>query len=384
MNVRIAHVDLTAFFVSVERLLNPRWVGQPIMVAGPPESRGVVTCASYEVRPYGVHAGMATSIAMRKCPIAIRIDGHYEAYQEFSRKVQEFLQYYSPVFEPASIDEFYMDWTGCGKIFGGSYLKFAQRLQRAIGRRFGLPCAMGIASNKTLAKIACDRAKPDGVIEVPDGEEAKFLQPLDVGVIPGVGDVMLEKLHRLGIRTCGQLALLDAADVEHTLGTWGVSAQRHARGHGSDYLSVEHDQKQVSTEETFASDTRDIDFLHQTLHRMAWEIANDLRSKEAKSRCIHLKLRYADWTTITRQIAVEPTFDPVQIYHVALALLKRADTRRLPVRLIGVGASHLTNESMTMDLFHQDTEKREELLKTVDRINSKFGDSSLIRVGCGI
>jgi DNA polymerase-4 len=109
-----------------------------------------------------------------------------------------------------------------------------------------------------------------------------------------------------------------------------------------------------------------------------------LRSKEAKSRCIHLKLRYADWTTITRQIAVEPTFDPVQIYHVALALLKRADTRRLPVRLIGVGASHLTNESMTMDLFHQDTEKREELLKTVDRINSKFGDSSLIRVGCGI
>ncbi len=383
MDIRIAHIDLTAFFVSVERLLHPEWIGQPIMVAGPAESRGVVTCASYEIRPYGIHAGMATALALKKCPHAIRIDGHFASYQEYSAKIQDFLRYYSPVFEPASIDEFYMDWTGCEKIFGGSYHRFARRIQQVILRRFGLPCAMGIASNKVLAKIACDQAKPVGVIEVPDGEEAAFLHALDVNVIPGVGEVMLDKLHQRGIRTCGQLANLDSDYVGQTLGKWGLSVQSCARGKGTDHLTVEREQKQISTEETFATDTRDIAFLHHTLHEMSLKVAKELRAMDLKSRCVHVKLRYSDWKTMTRQMTVEPTHDPARIYQAALSLLKRADSRRLLIRLVGVGVSHLTEDGDSIDLFHQDDEKREWLLQTVDKINSKY-DASLVRLGCGI
>ncbi len=384
MSVRIAHMDLTAFFVSVERLLNPQWVDKPIMVAGPPEGRGVVTCASYEVRPYGVHAGMATSQALRKCPIAIRVDGHYSAYAEFSERIQQFLRYYSPVFEAAGMDEFYMDWTGCRRIFGGSYRQFARKIQTAITRRFGLPCAIGIASNKTMAKISCGTAKPVGVTEVADGREAEFLHDLDVSVIPGVGEVMLAKLVQRGIRTCGQLAALDSEYVGRVLGRWGLAVQSSARGRGTEYLTVDREQKQISEERTFSEDTRDRTFLSTTLHNMALNVSRELRKQNLRCRCIHVKLRYSDWVTYTRQIMIDPTQDPTVIYQTAWKLLQKADQRRLRIRLVGVGISHLTDDHVTMDLFRLQEEKKEWLLKTVDQINQKFEDADLVRVGCGV
>ncbi|MBX7152257.1 DNA polymerase IV, partial [bacterium] len=207
--VRIAHIDLTAFFVSVECLRDPALVGKPIMVAGPADKRGVVTCASYKVRKYGVRAGMATAIAQKKCPIAIRVDGHRRLYEEYSYRVRKYLKQYAPEFEAASIDEFYIDWSGCEKLFGTTLLNFAIRIQKEILQTIGLPCAIGIGSNKIISKIACDRAKPNGVIEVIAGDESGFLSSLDVSVLPGVGKVMKESLYSRGIHTCGELAVLN-------------------------------------------------------------------------------------------------------------------------------------------------------------------------------
>ncbi|MBL7994062.1 DNA polymerase IV [bacterium] len=378
--IRIAHIDLTAFFVSVERLLHPEWVGKPIMVAGKADHRGVVTCASYEVRKFGVHAGMATAIAQRKCPIAIRVDSHHDAYEEHSRKVRTYLKQYAPVFEPASIDEFYIDWTGCEKLFGGSIVSFAEKIQKNILEQFGLPSAMGIASNKVTAKIACDNAKPYGIKEIAPGAEAAFLEPLDVKVLPGVGEVMLKQLHQFNIRTCGQLAQLTPEFVEENLGMWGLHIQGYAQGNGSHELSVAREQKQISTEETFARDTRDKKFLHQTLHEMTLKLSEILRHSEIKARCIHLKLRYADWVDQTRQMEISPTHDPAVIYKKALQLLAKADTRGLPIRLIGIGLSRFGEEEAALDLFDEDNTKREHMLKAVDGINSKF-DKTIIQIG---
>lgn len=380
---RIAHIDLTAFFVSVERILDPALVGQPIMVAGRAESRGVVTCASYEVRPYGVHAGMATALAVKKCPMAIRIDMHPDAYEEYSRKVRDFLAQYAPILEQASIDEFYIDWTGCEKLFAGDIPKFAGKIQRNIAKRFNLPCAIGMASNKVTAKIACDQAKPSGVTEVPPGNERHFLAPLSVKVLPGVGAVMFEKLNMRGIHTCGQLAGMDADVVGRSLGKWGLTLQEYARGRGPQKLTLVREQKQISTEETFATDTRDMPFLRATLHAMALKISEELRSLDMKARCIHLKLRYADWIDLSRQTTIEPTNDPVVVYETGLALFKKADTRRVTIRLIGVGVSRFTDDSTPIHLFRQNEEKKEWLLKTVDKINHKY-DGTLVRIGCGV
>lgn len=380
---RIVHIDLTAFFVSVERILNPDLVGKPIMVAGPPESRGVVTCASYEIRPYGIHAGMPTAQALRKCPIAIRVDSHFHSYAEYSKKVQDFLKSFAPVFEVASVDEFYMDWTGCERLFGGNLKRFAEDIQHTILREFGLPCALGIASNKSVAKIACDHAKPYGVLEIHPGEEAEFLKPLGVEVISGVGEVMEGQLHLRGIRTCGQLAAMDSEYLGRTFGKWGLHVQERAKGRGSEHLTVEREQKQISKEETFASDTRDKAFLNATLHSMTLNVSEQLRAMDLKAQCVHVKLRYSDWVTHTRQITVPPTNDPAFIYQTALKLLDKADERRVTIRLVGMGLSKFLEDCTTINMFRQKEERREWLLKTIDKINHRY-DDTLVKVGCGV
>ena len=380
-NIRIVHLDLTAFFVSVERLLDPSLVGKPVIVAGRAESRGVVACASYEARHYGVRAGIPTGAAERKCPSVIRVDAHYDAYEKYSTKVQQFLKTYSPIFEAASVDEFYMDWTGCEKLFGGDLFNFALRIQKTISTKFGLPCALGIASNKMAAKIACGQAKPEGVIEIAGGHEATFLKPLSVGAISGVGEITLEKFHLRGIRTCGQLAKTDSEMIGQSFGKVGLAVQQYARGGGDRFLTVEREQKKISRETTFATDTRDIKFLSETLHEMILEITEELRCLDLKAQCLHVKIRYSDWVDHTRQVKISPSNDPGILYQNILRLLKKADTRRVTMRLIGVGLSKLTHDVFTMDMLKQDEEKREHLLKAVDKINYKYGES-VVKVGC--
>ncbi len=378
--VRILHVDLTAFFVSVERLINPDLVGKPIMVAGSADSRGVVTCASYEVRAYGIKAGMPTALAERKCPHAIRIDAHYEAYSEYSNKVQAFLKNYAPVFEAAGLDEFYLDWTGCEKLFGGDLYRFALRVQKTIRTKIGLPCSLGIATNKIAAKVACDQAKPDRVIEILPGAEALYLKPLSVGVLCGVGDVMREKLNLRGIRTCGHLAELDSEYVGQAFGKVGLNIQRYAKGFGDDFLTVAREQKQISRSETFSSDTRDEHFLNNRMHEMTLDISEELRALGLKSRCVQVTLRYSDWVEYSRQISVSPTDDPASIYQIGLGLLKKADTRRVTIRLIGIGVSKFTEDAFTIDCFRQNEERREWLLKAVDKVNHKY-KSTVVKIG---
>ncbi len=373
--VRIAHIDLTAFFVSVECLVNPALAGQPVIVGGPAESRGVVACASYEARKFGIHAGMATAIAERKCPHVIRVDGHYHLYEKYSNTIQAFLKTYAPSFEPASIDEFYLDWTGCERIFGGNLHVFALRLQKTILKRFGLTCAIGIASNKITAKVACDQAKPDGVTEVGSGYESEYLRPLPVEVLTGVGEVTMGKLHLRGIRTCGELAEMDSSYIGQVFGKNGLTIQSYARGYGDAFLIEAREQKQISREETFSTDTRDAVFLSEILHRMALEVSEELRSLDLRACCLHVKVRYSDWVQYARQMTVSPTHDPEIIHKTAWHLLRKADTRRVTIRLIGIGVSKFTEDVFTIDCFRQQEIRREWLLKAVDKINHKYNDT---------
>ena len=379
---RIAHLDLTAFYVSVEQVLNPELIGKPIMVAHAPESRGVVTCASYAVRKYGIHAGMPTSVAMRNCPHAIRIDGHFEVYQEYSDKVQQFLKNYAPVFETAGMDEFYLDWTGCERLFGGNLYNFARSIQNTIFEKFGLPCSIGIASNKILAKVACAQAKPIGVSEVKPGLEAEYLKALNAEVLPGAGEVTLKKMRRRGIQTCGQLAKLNMDYVGQALGLIGLKLQNYTRGFGPQYLTTVRKQKQISTERTFASDTRDKRFLHDLLHKMVLKVSQEMRALDLRAGTVHVKLRYSDWITHTRQIRVPAVNDPGIIYQTARSLFVKADNRRVSIRLIGVGLSAFSQDITTIDMFRQDEERREWLIKTVDKINYRY--KKKVRIGCGI
>ncbi len=379
---RIAHLDLTAFFVSVERALHPEWIGQPIIVAGDPQKRGVVTCASYEVRKYGVRAGMATSLALKKCPIAIRVKSTFGAYQDYSRRVRNILKPYAPVFEIASIDEFYLDWTGCERLFGKPFTEIARSIQDTIRKELSLPCAIGIASNKMMAKIACDRAKPTGILEIPEGEEAEFLESLPASVLPGIGEYMTEQLARYNIRTCGDLAKLPVDFVARRFGQWGLYILESARGEGSQELSTGHERKQMSTEETFPDDTRDMSFIRIKLHEMTAYLSEDMRTAGRKARTVRVKIRYHDWMQHSRQTTVQPTYDPVTLYKIALRLFAECDREKKPIRLIGVGCV-LEGEDAALDLFDDESQhRRDELLKTVDSINRKF-DKPVVKIGSG-
>ncbi len=379
---RIAHLDLTAFFVSVERVLHPEYADQPIIVAGDPQKRGVVTCASYEVRKYGVRAGMATSLALKKCPCAIRVRSTFGAYQEFSRKVRQILIPLSPAFEVASIDEFYMDWTGCERLFGKPFTETARQIQSAISDQLSLPCAIGIASNKMMSKIACDRAKPTGIVEIPEGGERRFLEALDVSVLPGAGEFMTGHLHKFGIKTCGDMAKLKEDFVTRHFGQWGLYIWESAQGMGSAELSAGHDRKQMSTEETFAVDTRDMNFIRIKLHEMISYLAEDLRAADRKAKTVRVKIRYHDWTEHSHQTTIQSSFDPVVLNKIVLKLFSECDRDEKPIRLIGVGCVMDTGDS-TLDLFENKNEtRRTDLLKAIDSINQDF-DKPVIKIGSG-
>lgn len=378
----IVHLDLTAFFVSVERALNPKWNGQPIMVAGDPKKRGVVTCASYEVRRYGVRAGMATALAMKKCPMAIRLDSNFEAYHTYSRRVREILMPLSPVMEIASIDEFYLDWSGCERLFKHSFKAMAEWMQNQIRGELSLPSAVGMASNKMMAKIACNWAKPEGVLEILPGDEEKFLCDLPVSVLPGVGEYMTQELARFGIRTCGDVVRWGPDFAHRQFGAWGEYIYRSAKGEGETSLSTGHERRQISTEETFAEDTRRMDFIRAKIYEMAFYLSEELRSTGHKAKTVRIKIRYADWEEHTRQSTMPSTWDPIVIWKQALRLFTECDRIAKPIRLMGLGL--VLNESEeTIDLFREaHHERRDRLLKTMDAINRYF-DKTVIRIGSG-
>ena len=369
----ILHLDLDSFFVSVERVLNPSLNGKPVIVgANPHDERGVVAACSYEAREHGLHSAMPISRAYELCPNGIYLTGHSEEYSLFSRAVKRLLRRYAPQLEQASVDEFYMDFTGTGKIYG-SIFAFAKKLQEELERSLGLPSSIGIGANKTIAKIASEYAKPRGVTYVIPGMEAEFLAPLPVEVIPGVGKVMKGKLNGRGFKTVGDVAAASAEYFSSAFGKLGLSLYEKALGKGEEYLSVVAPQKSISKEKTFLRDEADIRKIAKTLLALTGKVCQQLRNYGWTTSKVGIKLRYSDFLTVTREKKIAPSDDDRFIYETALALLRKAYSRRVSVRLVGIKLTGFAEYVEELPMFPDVTQLRRRLFRAISKIRNKYG-----------
>jgi len=368
------HVDLDSFFVSVEQVLNPELKDKPIVVGGNPKRRGVVATASYEARAFGLHSGMPLVTAARLCPGAIFIEADFARYRGFSQKFMAILNDFSPSIEPMGIDEAYLDVTGFESIHG-SIRQMAHKIKQRVRNEVGLCASIGIASCKVVAKVASDFSKPNGLIEVAQGEERNFLAPLPVGKLPGVGKQSVEVIKDLGVHTIGELAQMPSHTLRSHLGSAGEVLHRLANGIDDSQVLPPGEAKSISRETTFAEDTRNYSFLEATLWAQSERVGADLRKQGKQAKCVTLKLRYADFSTITRSRTLRHSVGTDQeIFETGIGLLNGVlETERKAVRLIGIGVSSLVGVSLQATLFSPSTEKLEQLNKAVDRIRTKYG-----------
>lgn len=379
----IFHVDMDAFFVSVEELFDPGLKGKPVIVGGRKNERGVVAAASYAARKFGIHSAMPLRTATRLCPHAIFLDGHPDRYREYSRRVHEILLGFTPLVSMASIDEAYLDMTGTERLWGPP-LAAATRLHNRIAERTGLNCSIGIATSKMLAKVCSDFAKPNGIAWVPPGMEAAFLAPLRVSRIPGVGRVTAEKLHEIGVRRVGDLARLNEDFLLRRFGHWGLALAGKARGSDAGAwfegeIGAYEDPKSISHEHTFSCDVRDQGLLEATLARQAEKVGRRLREHRLFARTVELKLRYSDFTTLSRSRTLPEATDlDADLIAVSRDLFRRAWRKGAPVRLIGMGVSGLCEAQGQVSLFEAEKKERaRQALAAVDRIRDRFGEKSV-------
>jgi len=379
----IFHIDLDAFFVSVEQALKPELRGKPVIVGGDPERRGVVASASYEARPFGIHAGMPSSKARRLCPQAIFIRSHFSLYKDASAKFMKILGDFSPYIEPLGLDEAYLDVTGCEEPYG-SHRQLALAIKERIHKELEITASVGIATCKVVAKIASDLCKPDGLLEIAPGEEQAFLNPLPVAKLPGVGKKTEQALKEMGITTIGELASLPLDTIKRQFGATGAVLHRHARGIDDREVEAPSEAKSISQQLTFARDTLDRNFLEANLHNLCQEVCQDLRSQNKRAKCVAIRLRYADFKTITRQLILREASDVTQvIFATAQQLLTKALAQQeKPVRLIGIRISSLVGEGKQLPMFDSGTGKPEHLDKAIDKIRRKYG-STAIKTGNG-
>jgi DNA polymerase-4 len=345
----IVHLDLDAFFAAVEVLEHPDLAGKPLLIGGRPEDRGVVATASYEARAFGAHSAMPMSRALALCPDAIVLPTRHDVYRDYSRRVMSVVSEASPVVEQVSIDEAYLDLTDQVTAWAET-VEAARSLQRRIKEEIGLTSSLGVATNKLVAKVASDRDKPGGLTVVPPGEEATFLAPLPVRALWGVGPVTAEKLAEMGVTTVAELAQVPEGALRDRFGRNGAVMARMARGVDQRPVTTEHEIKSVSQERTFSRDLVHPDALRQQLWAMSQGVARRLKRKELAAETVAIKLRYSDFTTLSRQMRLSvPTDDEREIYRAALALLRRAwgrggrssDRPPKPVRLLGVAGRGL-------------------------------------------
>jgi DNA polymerase-4 len=373
------HIDLDAFFVSVELLDRPDLRGKPVAVGGRPDERGVVSSASYEARAFDVRSAMPMRTALQKCPSLIVLPARHTVYAEWSHKVMDLFYGITPVVEPMSIDEAYLDVTGTELLWGPAE-DVARRLQARIREQFGLPCSIGVAANKLVAKMATEQAKPNGICIVPPGEEAAFLAPVSIERLPGIGRKTAVTLHTGGIASLGQLASMPRAALARLVG--GHHADdliRRARGIDNLPVVVAHEAKQISQEVTFARDVSDREHLRRVALELSEGVGSRLRADRLEARTIAVKLRYADFSTYTRQITLPgSTHLDQSIYEAAWALFQQAWTRK-PVRLVGVAARNLGPVTRQLGLFDPPDDRRERLTEAVDKIRHKYGDDALKR-----
>jgi DNA polymerase IV len=379
----IFHVDMDAFFVSVEELFDPSLKGKPVVVGGQRNERGVVSAASYAARKFGVHSAMPLRTAAKLCPQAIFVDGHPERYRECSEKVFKVLNAFSPQVEMASIDEAYLDMTGTARLHGPP-LRAAHKLHQRMKEETLLNCSIGIGSSRLIAKVSSAQAKPNGLLWIVPGEEARFLAPLDVREIPGVGKVMEKHLHEIGIRKVGDLAKLEEAELEERFGKWGLALAGKARGEDAggwfdSEVGAREEAKSISHEHTYNEDTADANQLEATLMRLSEMVGRRLREANLHARTIQLKLRYKDFTTITRAHSrAQPTQIDGEIFEEVRALFRKNWKRGSQVRLLGVHVSSFDDGPEQIDLLGENRDKRwHDALAVADKLRDRFGESSV-------
>jgi len=383
------HLDMDAFFVSVEELFDPSLKGKPVVVGGRPNERGVVSAASYAARKFGVHSAMPLRTAYKLCPQAIFVDGHRERYIEYSHKVYEVLQRFSPKVDMASIDEAYLDLTGTERLHG-TPLQAAHKLHQAVQEATALNCSIGISTSRMVAKVASDQAKPNGILWILPGQEASFLAPLDVRKIPGVGKVTEGRLHAMGIRKVGDLAALEEAFLEERFGQWGLALA--GKSHGMDaggWFDTEVGEgggpKSISHEHTFMVDTAEAAALDAILVRLSEMVARRLRDHHLWARTLQIKLRYSDFSTFTRSRTLEHASQvDAELAAAARELFHKAWTGK-PIRLLGVYAQSLeTTEGQTSLMDEPRAEDWRRTLAAVDKIREKYGQDGIISLAAGM
>ena len=388
---RIACLDLDTFFVSVERVLNPELEGKPVVVGGRPGSRGVVTAASYEVRRFGVKSGMSLVEAGKRAPNAIFLPTRGETYGTYAERVRELARRFSPTVVVASIDEMFLDLSGCERLYEKpadegpdvAIERAVLALTAAIADEIGLPASAGIATSKVMAKVASNLAKPRGVMLVPTGVERAVLAPLPVRAYPGIGPVAESKLQAAGYTTLGDIANASVAPLRAIFGSYSASIHRGAQGHASGALGrerphfSEHDPAgettgSISNERTFREDVSDPGSIESVLCGLCERVCWRARKRGIKARTVTLKLRYADFHTLTRSRTVSPTCSELELYPVIKELYRAARTRQVPVRLLGIGLSNL-GVFQQLSLFGDD----EKLTRVVDDIRERYGFSTV-------
>jgi DNA polymerase-4 len=373
----IAHLDFDAFFAAVEENRDPSLRGKPVIVGG--GERGVVSTANYIARRYGVHSAMPLRTARRLCPHGVYLMGNHKLYSEYSRRLMALLGYYSPLVEPMSLDEAYVDLTGTEQLFGPP-AHTARLIQERVTQELKLSISVGVATNKLIAKVASDYQKPAGFTVVPPGEEAAFLAPLPVERLPGVGPHLLEQLHDRGVITVADLARVPAHLLRLSFGEWGELLAHRARGEDPRRVTPHEEVKSISREHTFDEDVGDISILESTLVALTEDVCRRLRRKRLEARTVTVKIRYSDFVThtcshtLSRPLDVDEAF-----FEEVLELFRQGRRRRYHLRLLGVGLSNLVPRAWQDDLFDQELPLLRELDLKLDAIREKYGKDAIHR-----
>ncbi|OBX22338.1 MULTISPECIES: DNA polymerase IV [Bizionia] len=375
MSKQVLHLDLDTFFVSCERLIDSRLQKRPLLVGGIGD-RGVVAACSYETRRFGVHSGMSMKVARRLCPEAVVIRGDSSTYTKYSHLVTEIIKERVPVFEKASIDEFYADLSGMDKFFG-SY-KYASELRQEIIRETGLPISFGLSANKIVSKVATGEAKPNNQLRIDMGYEKSFLAPLSIRKIPSVGEKTYQILRNLGVDKVHVVQQMPLEMMISVLGANGKTIWKRANGIDNPPLIPFHERKSISTERTFTKDTIDVVKLRTTIFAMAENLAFQLRRADKLTACIAVKIRYSDFNTYTKQIKISYTSADHILVPAVLELFDKLYQRRLLIRLVGVKFTHIVTGNYQINLF-DDTEDMLNLYNAMDTIRSKYGELSIQR-----
>ena len=372
------HVDMDAFFVSVEELEDPSLIGKAVIVGADPDGRGVVAACSYEARKFGVHSAMPIRTAKKLCPHAIFLRGHHVKYHVYSQKIFRIFGDFTPVVEMVSVDEAYLDLTGTERLHGSAF-RGADRLVRTVKERTGLNCSGGLSTSHLVSKIASDQAKPHGLLYVFPGCEARFLAPLPIRRMPGIGKVTEPELRSLGITTIGDVQQMGEAKLRERFGKFGEWLSIKSRGEDIDAYRYEEEPKSISHETTFEVDTGDADELERTLSYLAQLVARRLRDHNLFARTVGLKLRYENFSTLTRDVTLdEPTHLDSVIFENVLRLFDRAWTAGRKIRLLGVRASNLEREVFQRSLLDAPHhEKLDQILQAADKLRDRFGFESV-------